>query len=709
MEEESKEAYSIHNAIGNLSILSDFDIDHPQSIGLASNGKFITDQEEISKEKILWFSEENIDIIREKILDTYIVVLEYFHTICDDTSFDWKSPQTKKGIREIIVLAGKTKDAVDEYIEEIKEVYPVEKIGPSDEFQALSKYYLEEVQKKFDHPLEGKEDWAENWKGKQAEALVIDKSALSNFDSVKDDLEYELFYLKNADGNPFFHKELLRNIELYCDFDQDKDLELDDPLLKMPSYRDKNLQAVADQIVKAIYHLIEQFYQRKKEAKDKKLFFLVNKVIMPLLLAANPKNLISKTRAKASTRYFEDMLEHLNCFLLSKEYNRLAKKDTILVDVIHALCYQLFLNRGGIKEEMIGFMHRLMRMGLELSKKAYIENDDTTWSRLIKSDDQMHSILKHFPNGPLFKILDAVREKVDGFYPLMQDNLPKRLFSFELLEKETTLLKIPSPTRQIKISEARIAPEFLAFLRGAKKQEKTLLYIQLQDRTSWKEHARVSLLESLQEEKEFKKTLHVVTIAKDTDFYYQLGSYHHTENAEDFTALFKEHLLSGQDYGYFFPKHIETKAFREFIPTAIDAIWDIFFEKRTALTRKNRLDFIEIFYHFLLLKIVETVKPDLLSLSCKDALDVGAVFSSSFYAFLSLLKGSALNDDFIRYLLYTEALIVRERAPNSQRIYRDLSALAYFDKMLSQDTTKKLTVLSKLFKTGFFKSIDIRY
>ncbi len=101
------------------------------------------------------------------------------------------------------------------------------------------------------------------------------------------------------------------------------------------------------------------------------------------------------------------------------------------------------------------------------------------------------------------------------------------------------------------------------------------------------------------------------------------------------------------------------------------------------------------------------VKPDFVSLSCKDALDVGAVFSSSFYAFLSLIKGSAINDDFVRYLLYTEVLLVRERAPNSQRIYRDLSALAYFDKMLSQDTKKKLAVLGKLFKTGFLKSIDI--
>jgi len=289
----------------------------------------------------------------------------------------------------------------------------------------------------------------------------------------------------------------------------------------------------------------------------------------------------------------------------------------------------------------------------------------------------------------------------------MQENLPKRLFSFKFLENQTAVLKIPSPTKQVMISEAMPAPEFLAFIRGIKKQNKTLLFCNLQDRTSWKEHARVQLIEELGEEKEFKKNLFVITLAKDTDFYYQIGSYNHLEKAEDFVAIFKEHLISGQDYGYFFCKQVDTKTLQSFIPKAVDAIWDLFYEKRSALTRKNRLDFIEIFYHFLLLKILEIANPDFFCLSCKDSLDTGAVFSASFYGFVSLIQGKKIDEDFMRYLIYSEALLVRERTVNSKRLSREVSALAYFDQYLQIDREKKIIVLSSLFKTSFLKSIDI--
>lgn len=703
-----KDGYSINDAVANLSILADFSLDHPQATGLVEEKmQFITDKEDISKDKVLWFSEENIDPIKERILDTYLVVLEYFKEMSNDKTIDWNSPDVRKGIQEIMQLVGKSKDLVDEFIEEISEILPTEKLGVSKAYKKLSKFYQNEVQKKFAFPLEGKEDWDENWKGDQAVSLDIDKSSLKAFDSLKDDLEYELFYLKNSEGNAFFRRELLRNIELYCDFDQEKDAKMDDPLLKISVFKDKNYQAIADQTIKALYHLIEEFYNQKKEGKEKKLFFSVNKIVLSLFLAANPKNLLSKTKAKAATRYFEDMLWHLNQFLSSKDYKRIARKDIIFIDLVHAICYHLFLNKGGIKEEMIGYIHLLMRKGLAHSEKAYIEKEDSCFNRLLKGDDQMRSILAFFPNGPLFKILDAVRDRIEGFYPLMQENHPKRLFSIQFLENNTTFLKIPSPTHQLRISDADPAPEYLAFLRGIKKAEKKMIYCNLQDRTSWKEHARVQLLEELGDEKEFKKNLFVISLAKDTDFYYQIGSYQHMEKAEDFVELFKEHLLDGQDYGYYFCKGVDTKTFQAFIPKAIDAIWDLFYEKRSALTRKNRLDYIEIFYHLLLLKIIEITKPDLMCLSCKDSLDTGAVFSASFYGFVSLIQGKKVDEDFMRYLIYTEALIVRERTVNSKRLSREVSALAYFDQYLQIDTKKKLTVLSSLFKTSFLKSIDI--
>jgi len=707
MNNKNKPSFSIHQAVGNLAILSDFDIEHPYSFGLVGDSRFVTDDQELPSQEVIWFSEENMELILDGIKSTYLVVLEYLKDISKDESFNWKSPKTKKGIQEIMTLVGKTQDMIDQYLKEVDKVTKYDRVGQSEEYLEVTAFYQKEIQKKFSHPLEGAEEWEESWEGKRASLLDIDGSSLRSFEAVKDDLEYELFYLKNADGNPFFRRELLRNIELYCDFDQDKEIKIDDPLLKMAIFKDKNIQGLSDQIFKAISPLLEEFYQKSKTPREKKLFAGINKIIMAMMLTANPHNLIGKTKTKNCTQYFEDFQTYLNRYLSSKDYNRTVSKDTVFTEVVHAICYHYFLNRGAIRKEIIGFMHFLMRKGLDLSKKAYVQKDDTVWNRLMKGDDQMRFILKNFPNGPLFKILDAVRDRVDGFYPLMQENLPKSLYSFKLEKKERTLLKIPSPTKQLSISEAHFAPEFLAFLRGCKKGGKKLLMIQLQDKTSWKDLPRAKMLEALAEQKEFKKNFFVVSLTKDSDFYHQIESYRHIEDAKDFVEIFKEHLLSPEEYGFMFPKELDSKRFRMFLTKLVDAIWDLFYEKRSALSRKNRQDFIEIFYHFLLLKIIEVIDPDLMSLTCKDAIDTGSVFSASFYAFLSVLKNGNVDDDFMRYLLYTESLMVRERALNFSRFSRCISFLAYLDNTLTKNKSKKINALQALYNTNVLKTIGI--
>lgn len=710
---------SIHEAVDNLAVLSDLDLNHPSSMGMTYGLKFVTEDEVLPDTEVQWFSPENIEDIVKTLKKTYISVLEYLKKINEDKGFGWEKKKIRQGIQEMMELAGKATDQVDSYIDSIKDIVKLDKLKISLEYQNLLYFYLEKIQKNFEVPLEGKEDWDQNWQaGENATLLDIDKSGLKDFNTVKNDLEYELFYLKNSDGHPFFQKELLKNIELYCDFDQSKQIQENDPLLRIASFIDRNQLGISNQILHKIFPALTEFYQCAKAEDDKRIYFYVNQMIMSLMLASNPKNLMQNTFGKNTTQYFYDFQIFLNQLLTSKIFKESVSKKNhfsrLALEVTYYVCQVLFMNKGAIKEEMIGFIHRLISLGEELDNQEKCQKDDSIWVQILKNDENLRKTLNHFPSGPIFKILDVIREKVSGFYPLMQGNLPKQLYSFTYLKNKVDVLKIPSPTKQVVISKAEIADEFLGFLRSYSfnNQTKKHLLINLQDRTSWKEHARTKQIEDLDKNQEFKGHYFIVTLTKDTDFYHQNEHYLKIDKAEDFISVFKEQLVSPEEFGFYYHRIVDTDDFHSFTAKAIDMIHTLIFENKKVLSRKERQDFIEIFYHLAILKILDIINPDSISFTCKDALDVGGSFSFSFFAFLNILQNKTLkkeDKDFILYLLYTEPLISRERSINSQRLNRSLSCIDYLQKMVQKDFDDKIAVFATLFSPSFLKSIHIDY
>ena len=228
----------------------------------------------------------------------------------------------------------------------------------------------------------------------------------------------------------------------------------------------------------------------------------------------------------------------------------------------------------------------------------------------------------------------------------------------------------------------------------------------LQDRNSWKEIARSNALESLQKNAEFVSDILILTLPKDSDFYYQIGEYLELNQAEDFIHAFKAELSKKEEGGFFFPHHWKESERNAFFERALHAIHVHFFAKKGTLGRKQREDFIEIFYQFLILKCIDFLEPGAISFTCKDAIDTGSVQMGAFYAFLKLLLAEFTKreeHEFFRWLTYAPALCARERPTDPERVARALSLLEQIDK----EKKEIKQTFKDLFHPQMFKSLEI--
>ena len=147
----------------------------------------------------------------------------------------------------------------------------------------------------------------------------------------------------------------------------------------------------------------------------------------------------------------------------------------------------------------------------------------------------------------------------------------------------------------------------------------------------------------------------------------------------------------------------------DFAKSALPLIHAHFFHKKETLTRRNREDFIEIFYQFLILKALEHFKPDILSFTCKDAIDTGEAMASTFYGFVTLFQSRFDNKeerDFLLWLFYAPALFIRERAIDPERLNRALSALERCDTEIASYGDKIVKSFEELYAPKLFQTLS---
>ncbi|NGX30086.1 MAG: hypothetical protein K940chlam4_00929 [Candidatus Anoxychlamydiales bacterium] len=716
MKQKTKEIIelTIHDALANLSALSEMQIDAKEPIGIVKKHKIVIEDEEFSYRTMDWFISEDAQYLIESIKDTYKVVLEYLIKIYEKDFIDFDEPKCRKGFQAIMVMATDAANKVDKYFDLLEDVPNIEKIVDTTEFKELKSFYVDSIAKKFSEALEGEEPWDKKWLENDKSLLLdIEKSGLKDFETLKKDEEYELFYLVDDEEKPFFDHELIRNIKLFCTYDENtlKVIE-DDPLLRIRTFLDKDFQRAAIYILEKSQKIMDKYFlQNYHKNINSEIITLINEAIFALDLAANPKHLITSTFFKNSIEYFHDFQSFLRDIIATDEYQKILaydledKKAICIKDLVHTLCENFFLRNSFIKQEMIGFIHMLIRKGDEKRKFKYPKKA-SFFNTILENDESIQIILDSYPSGPLMKILDVIRlEEMSLFDPMLQDNAPIKLFEIDHKKNQLKVIRCPSPTKQYIISSAEIIDGFKGFLRSFEKDQK-YLFINLQDRNSYKEQARSQVIELLEKRADFKNNIVIVTLDKNSDFYHQSGIYINLNNAQDFIKIFRNEIVSKE--GAFSIKF--TDELYKFMDKVIEFIHKQFFMNKNVLTRKNRLDFIEIFYNFFVLKLIEVHNPKVMSFSCKDAIDTGSLAAACFYNFLKILKNESFtkeSEDYFRWLIYGPALLIRERSVNSLDLTRMISAINAIDIEMLTHPAKVLKDISSMYDVAFLKSIKI--
>lgn len=687
-------------AVDNLSIMAELDI--PSSPMEIDRDLIPTTAGELNAQMFL--DPARHDENRKRARETFRVIHEYLEHLYEKDKGHLKDPEVERGIQALMILAGEAAQKMDIYS---KGASGEEHVSRFEEFQDLKQFYKQKILKRFRGDVEGEEGIDQEGESDERETLKIQKQGLKDLEMVRHDNDYELFYIRKENGHPYFTSALLRHLRLIGEFDEVAlGLEDENPFLKVRAIEDRNAQHAAQEILRRVVIDLDEFYREALRHKENEFVVELNKAVMALMLAANARNLMSGESPKICLSYFKDFLAFTRAALRTKSYEEAATNQDAssflhsAVELVHGVISALFLHKER-RKEMVDWIHHL------IARSEYKEvGAGSPWSELSHIDGHLRTYLKRYPNGPLMKTLDTFREDEArwGFDPFEQEDVPSELYAFVAEDLHISVLRLPAPIHQEVIHEAEVVEEMRAFLRSlqAGAQGQLHLLFNLQDRTSWKEHARCIALEGLQNTPEFSKNLTVITFNKSSDFYLQKGDYQNLNEAELFLSTFYQQIESREACGFHFPALPEAGEINAFTKEALEMIHEQFFSGRKTLLRKERLDFIEIFTQLFFMKMILLVKPDSISFTCKDAIDLGEAQAATFFAFLQRMGSSeaisAEEKDFLLWLLYAPALTLRERLIDPFRFARLVSTMNHIDGELSVRRKAILDATDKLLK-----------
>lgn len=686
---DQKGGLSILDALDNLNTL--VDVDSLEEIEVTEEQRLISHkgEEEGGAREIYWVKAGPDDQTLWAIKNTFGTVHTYLKTFYQTLYKSGESQKLTEGINTIMILVGEATQKVDRFGSLFQK-----KIIDCEEYKALQHFYQQKVMPESfktllrtslpskARDLEEEELIEESTLTKEEEVEQHRTHLLDDMELVRKDDYYELFYLTTEEGRHFYTHHLASHLKLACNFGLFVDQYFgDDPLLQIKNWEDKELHLRAQQLLKSASHPLEKFYVEFPLYKDREIVKLIHYGCMALFLAANPRNLIRQFSLKGCHLYFSDFLRFLREVLLHREFEKMATLGTSEEKPFFRHCSHL----------VASFIHNLFTQPLEREEIAeaiekIIEESDSSGKGTSLSESLSrahHALLRmcaHHPNGPLFKALDILCEEEEGlaYDPWMLGNLPERSWTFRKGEEEWCLLRLPAPVVQPAINHALISEEFKVFVQGCIGKERLLL-INLQDRTSWREHARTLAIENLSLRAEYADHLTVVTLTKESDFYQQKGDYYELNDAREFIEQFLDHL-GDDNTGYFFPPSVHKLLFPHFMEHLLWQIHETFFKHKKKLSCIERLDFIEVAYAFITLKLIEIVHPKYVALSSKDALDIEGISSLEVVALLSLARHQTCEEKKRNALLFGPTLMLRDRVIQLERFDRLLSMVRLLEK-----------------------------
>lgn len=713
-DKKNERTLTLVDAVETLSNIADLQID--QVVDVEEPEVFAADMP-VKHRAIHWLHQreatETINIVK----DTFCAILKYLKDFYKKSSFDSTDPNALEGIKTVMVLVGEAAKKLDKctavFFKNKKD-----SVTELKEYKRLQEFYLKQITRKIDEEKLG--EWIFGLSHKR---IIFHKTAklkalkaiqarhvFIDFDSVKNDTEYELFLLRKEDGTRFYSPRLVRNIKLISNFGNllSNPAQVD-PLLNIGIWESRYANHLANAIIKSSGKEIEQYFSLMVQEESRAFVETLNKAIIALFMAAKIQNLVHDDSLKDCKDYFRDFQVFVRECLSSNDYHKLMaypREDdllsTLVVKIIRTFCSTMY---SGLiyPHELTGMVQGLLQESESKhlhDQKNALPSLASIGARLGAEYQALSKFIKQHPSGTMNKILNTLEDGTDNsFDPLMQGNLPSMLYAIYVHDKVIPVGRWPSVTRQQFIDKAALNEEFKAFLNDCLDQRRKVLLINFQDRVSWRERARTEAIEDLAKSDLTKNIIDVVTFSKDTEFYRQLSPYTNENHRDVFIANFKRQLES-EAGGYLFGGNLAL-SLRKFYGPCMEEICKIFFSNKNVLTCEDRLNFIEIFYLFLMLKVIDLVKPDIIGLSCKDALDVTSAVATELYVFMKLLSQEQLSEndrEFIDLMIYCPCLLTRERILNPDRLNRMVSVLKVIESVRSQYGH---LAFSKIIEQGF--------
>ncbi len=685
---------SILEAVDNLSSMAELDLSELEE----EKGET---ESQLRLQTSHWLDLKNEEKTVQSVKDTFRVVHNYLKFVYKKEGGELKNAEIQKGVKSIVALATEAASKVDQCVKLFKDKRGVTE---SKEYKELMDFYEHKILKRFEEVIQSEDQWEEEWSGEEDPA-DIKRRGLKDLETVTKDRDYELFFILKEDGTKFYNKNLVRHIRLVADFDLIiGSLSGDDPFVKIKIIQDKMAHGESLFLKREIKGELDKWIKKAGKFRDNYFVQLFYRSIMSLLLASNPHNLLLRKVGKSAISYFEDFRNYLRAVLDSIDYEQLmemqeGERDPFfkeLLHIVHKLSFYLYMYSPDYSDA-----HSLISRVIGREKKKGVIHSLTLWNQVLDDQESLHLELKKFPSGPLFKVLDILHgEENKGFDPYMQEDMPSFLSHMKIHNKEVGLILSANPLHQRNIDKATVIGEFKGCLRYAKEVKKKFLLINFEDRTSWKGFARSLELEELQKNAEYSGALNVITLPKDSDYYAQADEYLKISSAKDFKTMLLEQIVSGASCGFYFPKEFNQEVTSTFSKETIEWIHDRFFAKKEELSRKNRLDFIEIFYNILIMKLIHLTGADYVLFSAKDSIDTSAVAIASFYAFIKLLAiGSDWKEDEKELFLNTiflRAFLIRERTVDLRTVSRSISMLSVISTELETNRTKIIKELKAL-------------
>ena len=567
---------TLAEAVDTLSHIAEIDVE--KNIETPEEEVLGFEEDSLAYRTIQWVQHHNAKETMPLVRDIFKVILKYLKSFYASEYSEKKKGQVIQEIKTIMVLVGEAARKLDKLTKLFHKTHE-ESVTMLKEYCELQDFYRSHISRALDdnvicHWILDMSKKGKSLQDGQKELLLRAKKqgpidhVFIDLESVKKDTEYELFFMRKEDGTRFFNPHLIRNIKLFSDFGgffgQERAL---DPLASPEVVKSRVAYAEAKQLLKATRPILDKFYRNAMKHKDMDVVVYVNEAIMALMLAANPSCLFRDPLIKDCEEYFTDFQKYLRMALHSFDYQRIvvyannspSSWSSILLDTIHSLCSSLYMQTNGIGE-LRGYIQLLIEQARAGVSKEH-SNRKGCWDTLAADYSAMTKLIKGHSNGPINIVLDQLeRGDVRGFDPLNLGNFPSVEYEVIVGDKKHLIARWPTPTMQESINKVSVCEEFKGFLRDglADRLYKKCLLVNFQDRLTWKEYYRANALEALNHSKEFSTCIDVVTIAKDTDFYYQQAPYQTCNHTHTFINQFEEQLKEGSG-GFLFSEQVEKK------------------------------------------------------------------------------------------------------------------------------------------------------